>query len=934
LCIFFWTGGGQTAIYIVIKMWQGTNGQLLEGTSHSAAFAKRQEVAAGVPALADVERHLILVGWNQTEREYPRDKCIHQLFEEQAERTPEAVAVVHGDRSISYRELNFRANQLARRLRSQGARPKDLTALCLDRSIDAVIGLLGILKTGGAYVPLDPAQPEERLSFLVENAGISIVLAQGSLNWRLPARARLMRVDSAEPPALLGASEESSMPAEADAVAYVMYTSGSTGNPKGVCVPHRAIARLVLNSDYVELGSADVVGHAANLAFDAATFEIWGALLNGARLEIISKDTLLAPERLATLLRDRRVNTLFLTTALFNLLGRVMPGIFKTLKQVLFGGEAADPYPVQAVLQNGPPQRLLHMYGPTETTTFATWQLMETLPGGTGTVPIGRPIANTTVYLLDTCQQPVPAGRPGEICIGGDGLACGYLDDQPLTAERFIPHPFSDQPGDRLYRTGDLALRRADGTIEFLGRLDSQVKIRGFRVELGEIEMNLRRQPEIREAVVMLREGQAEDKRLTAYLVPKTSEILDAPVLRARLAEKLPEYMVPNFLVWLDQMPLTPNGKVDRKALPAPETVDAAVKPGTPPINLLEWEFMRIWQRIFGRDGIGRQDNFFALGGHSLMAARLASETEKFLGAKLPIAALFQAPTIELLARRFLDEKWAPPWSSLVPLQPNGTKPPLFFVHGVAGDVFGFVELAGMLGPDQPSYGIQAVGLDGKSTRHVTVEEMAAHYVKEMISFQPDGPFSLAGYSLGGIIAYEIAQQLHRKGRRVALLAFLDCGPVGATPWIYYGLAMATYVPGRCWHHLRRWITMPRHEKIEYFQGRVGAVWNLVADNCTKPRLVTAPPPPNDQPPQLPIDIDYYHAIALPYQLRPYPGSMDLFVSDEAISGWQWYWRHLAGGKVSFHKIPGQHLEILSPNNLPVLAKTLATVLQRAQQQE
>jgi thioesterase domain-containing protein len=395
--------------------------------------------------------------------------------------------------------------------------------------------------------------------------------------------------------------------------------------------------------------------------------------------------------------------------------------------------------------------------------------------------------------------------------------------------------------------------------------------------------------------------------------------------------------MIPNSFVWLDQLPLTPNGKVDRKALPAPEiSVADAAKETSQPVNLLELELIRIWRRLFKRENIGRQDNFFALGGHSLLAARLAAEIDKFLGCKLSIAALFQSPTVEFLARRLSDENWAPPWSSLVPLQPLGSKPPLFFVHGWGGDVYGFLDLAKLLPPDQPCYGIQAVGLDGKSTRHITVEEMAAHYVKEIQSFQTDGPFYLAGYSMGGLVAFETAQQLHRLGRRVALLALLDSAPIGEIPWVLYGLSMATYIPDRCLFHVRHWWELPRRERLNYLRGRWTALRFWLNKNLSKPPPVTAPPQKDNQPPQLPGFDDYYHAIASAYRPRPYPGSADVFVSDESNPGWKWwYWRYFARGGVSFHRVPGRHLQILlSPDYMSKLAKLLTTALHRSQEIE
>jgi thioesterase domain-containing protein len=344
---------------------------------------------------------------------------------------------------------------------------------------------------------------------------------------------------------------------------------------------------------------------------------------------------------------------------------------------------------------------------------------------------------------------------------------------------------------------------------------------------------------------------------------------------------------------------------------------------------------IRVWRRLFQREDIGPRDNFFALGGHSLLAARLAAEIDKLLGCKLPIATLFQTPTVELLARRLTDDRWAPLWSSLVPLQPQGARAPLFMVHGWGGDVYCFVELAGLLPPDQPVYGLQAVGLDGRRARHTSIEEMAAHYVKEITSFQPAGPVYLAGYSMGGMIAYETAQQLHRQGRRVGLLAMLDSNPSGIIPWFFYGLAMASYLPRRCGWHFRQWWKLPAAEKLRYVQGRWAALRYWLGRLRSQPGPVTVPPPLDSQPPQVPGFSDYYQAVARSYQLRPYPGKVEIFASDAAKSGWRWYWRHLARGGVSFHRVPGGHFDIMfSPDHRTSLAKSLTRVLQRAQEKE
>jgi amino acid adenylation domain-containing protein len=895
------------------------------------AVAKPAQRVAEIPLLTAAEVDRLLVEWNRTERDYPRDKCVHHLFEEQVERTPEAVAVVFGVQSLTYRDLNVKANRLAHHLRSLGVGPGELVGLRVERSFEMVIGLLGILKAGGAYWALEENLPEERLRLLLADARPRVLLVRRTSSDSTAAIGPIAVIEDlleSSPQATVSAAPAS----QAVDPAYVNYTSGSSGQPKGVLVPHRGVARLVKGADYVSLTEDETLLHLSPLSFDASTFELWGALLNGGRVVLLSPGQPSLGE-IGEAIRQHGVTTLWLTASLFHLMVDERLNDLKPLRQLLAGGDVLSPQHVLKAHRALPGCRIINGYGPTENTTFTCCYTVADERALAPSVPIGRPIANTRVYVLDASLQPVPVGVPGELYAGGDGVACGYLNQPQLTAERFIPDPFNSRAGARLYRTGDLVRWRPDGNLEFLRRLDSQVKIRGFRVELGEIETVLREAVGVREAVVSLREDAVGEKQLVAYVVASGNKGPDEPGLKAALKAKLSDYMIPVHVEFLSTLPLTPSGKVDRRALPKP-TLAAAGSSGEmmPSRNLLELELIRLWRRLFQREGIGRQDNFFDLGGHSLLAARLAAEIDKLLGCKLPIEALFQSPTVESLTRRLTEENWAPPWNSLVPLQPQGAKPPFFFVHGWGGDVYGFLGLAQLLAPDQPAYGIQAVGLDGRSARHTTIENMAAHYVQEIRSFQPEGPYCLGGYSMGGLIAFEMAQQLHRLGQRVALLVLFDTMPICLIPWTVYGRAMASYLPGRCVFHLRRSWEMPSRDRLDYFRGRWAALQFWIARNRSKPAVVTAPPPKDSHPPQVPGFADYYHALASAYRLYRYPGSADIFVSDDAKPQWVSFWRHLVRGGVSFHRVPGTHLQLLTPGFLPVLAKALRTALERAQQ--
>ncbi|MFY0568156.1 non-ribosomal peptide synthase/polyketide synthase [Archangium lansingense] len=643
------------AVYHAPRFEHASMQRLLEHWRNALHALPTASRVGDIALLSEAERQQVLVEWNQERTDYPREKCVHTLFEEQVEHTPDAVAVDFDGVRLTYRELNRRANQLAHRLLKLGVEPGARVGLCVERSAHMVVGMVATLKAGGAYVPLDPSYPKERLAFMVEDSSLTVLLTQESLAGSLPeSAARVVCLDAAGEG--LDAEPESnpSSGAQATHPIYVIYTSGSTGRPKGVCVPHRGVVRLVRNTNFIHLTPEDRIAQASNASFDAATFEVWGALLNGATLVGMSRDVVLSPQSYTAFLRDQAISVLFVTTALFNQLVAESADTFRTLRQVHFGGDAADARAVRAALTGRPPQKLVNAYGPTESTTFATWHLVQEVAEGAVTVPIGRPLANTELYVLDGWMQPVPVGAAGELYIGGDGLALGYLGRPELTAEKFVPHPFSTEEGARLYRTGDVVRYRADGSVEFIGRADSQVKVRGFRIELGEVESVLGGHPAVRECVVVVRDDGAGGKRLVAYVVPTSPSVPTSEELRTWLKQQMPEYMVPSAFMVLEKLPLTPNGKVDRKALPAPEaTVSQAgyVAPRTP----TEEQLATIWAEILSVPRVGAEDDFFELGGHSLLATRVLSRLRSAFQVELPVRALFDASTLSALAAK-LDE--------------------------------------------------------------------------------------------------------------------------------------------------------------------------------------------------------------------------------------------------------------------------------------
>jgi amino acid adenylation domain-containing protein len=655
--------------------------------------AHPEQHLADLPLLTAEERDRLLKVWNATGRDYPSDQCIHQLFEAQVSHRPDAIAVAFEDTCLTYAELNRRANRLAHLLCTLGVGPERATGICLHRSPDLVVGLLAILKAGGAYVPLDPTYPRERLMFMLEDIQPAVVLTESRLAATLPfdsaqhpashVRARVLCMDVDGRMLDLQSAENVTRTFSTDQLAYIMYTSGSSGRPKGICVSHRNVVRLVQSSDYISLNDAEILLQLAPISFDAATFEIWGSLLNGARL-VLFPARLPALDELGQALLRYQISTLWLTAGLFHLMAEEQAESLQHVRHLLAGGDILSSAHANKVLQTTRPGWLINGYGPTENTTFTCCYAMPHGHITDHTVPIGTPIANTQVFVLDRFMQPVPVGVPGELYAGGDGLARGYLGRPDLTAQRFVPNPFAEkrgvrgerreeigqivnpkskiQNGLRLYRTGDLVRWRPDGTIEFLGRIDQQVKIRGFRVEPGEIEAVLHQHASVREAVVLAHKHKPSEQRLVAYVVPNDgagesgqATGTDASALTAELysclAQRLPEYMVPADVVLLDALPLTPNGKIDRRALLA---IDTTVRPNeheyVAPRTPVELVLVDIWANVLGIPHVSTNDNFFALGGHSLLASQIMARVRRAFRVDLSLAHLFNAPTVVELA--------------------------------------------------------------------------------------------------------------------------------------------------------------------------------------------------------------------------------------------------------------------------------------------
>ena len=655
-----WDFGNQTRFDLEFHLWivpEGLAGPLIYNTDlferativrllgHfqtllEAIAANPNARLADLPLLSKEELRLARE-WSTSESEYERNATVHELVEAQAARRPDATALIFGERRLTYGELNERANQLAHYLRRRGVGLEMRVGVLLEPSIEFVVALLAILKAGGSYVPLDFGYPKSRREFILADADVKLLLTTRG-QAELGDQTEVIYLDEQFETESRANLETNTT---AEDLAYVMYTSGSTGQPKGVAVTHRAINRLVRNPNYVQLDETDRVGRLSNVAFDAATFEIWGTLTSGATLVGFAKETVLSPSEFKRAIAEQHITVMFLTVALFNQVAMSEPEAFAPLRYLLFGGETSDPQAARRVLTDGKPLHLVHVYGPTEAVTFASWYDIKEVTAAARTIPIGKPVSNTELCVLDRNLQVAPVGVPGELYIGGDAIAREYLKRPELTAEKFVPHPFSSTPGARLYRTGDLVRCLSDGNIDFLGRMDQQVKIRGFRIELGEIETVLNEHAAVRESVVLVREDGLGEKRLVAYVVADTGP--DANELRSWLRERLPENFIPAFFVMLDQLPLTPNGKVDRRALPAPEQADSFL-PETliAPRTAEEEKIAAIWSDVLDVKPIGMETNFFELGGHSLLATRVVTRISETFGINLPVRVLFDSPTI------------------------------------------------------------------------------------------------------------------------------------------------------------------------------------------------------------------------------------------------------------------------------------------------
>ena len=870
--------------------------------------------------------------------------CLHELFEAQVLRTPHAVAVRDGEEELTYRELNSAADALAAVLRRDGVGPDVGVGICVGRSPALIIGLLGILKAGGFYVPLDPTIPRKRLLFFIEDAKLQTIVTVRAHSAGLPS-VRLVHLDEIDPEA--SGTPQSEIGSEArrrlaSAAAYVMYTSGSTGEPKGVRVEHRSVVNFVqaARQEY-HLTATDVVLQFASIGFDTSVEEIFPTLASGATLVLRPEDMLGSAKSFLGMCARLGITVLDLPTAYWHtLVPQLLHGaasLWPELRLVIIGGEAADSAAVQDwFAATSGSVDLINTYGPTEATVIATWARLTPGESGSGGAAIGSPLPGVSVEVLDRFGLPVPVGVIGELVIGGAGVASGYLYRPQLTSEKFQRR--SDPTGHqtRMFHSGDLCCWRPDGMLEFVGRIDEQVKVRGHRVELREIELVLEAQTEIAHAAVVARANDQPGATvvLRACVVAHSAdEGLDVARLRAAVGEQLPDWMIPGEWVLLDQLPLSANGKIDRRALssdasPGPR-LSATVRSGTvdEAATLLEQEVRDIWRKLFDQVSVRRDDNFFDLGGDSLLAVCFVEELERRLGHSVPINVLFEFPTIEALSQELAEQSWMPAWTSLVPLKPTGTRPPLFMVHGGGGQVFGYRNFALQLDPDQPVYGVQAVTDRDGTTIHVTMNDMADHYVREIRALQPEGPYFVGGYSLGGWFAYEVAARLRAAQAQVHLV-LIDSYPCGSVPRRTsraYAAMKLFNASVRADCHLRELKGLQTAAKVSYLADKAKT---LVARKLSRSSSLANSPVPSietDADDDAPIrgsdgvPRGYYEAVAARHLITPIDCAVDLIVSEDPripLPAKILFWRQLATGDLRIHRLRGVHLGMMGDERL------------------
>ena len=945
LCLFAWQEGERLEGVVKYnpELYKASTIRRLAGhyeTLLESVVDNPDQPITTLPMLTPAERHQLLLEWNDTKSEYPENLCVHQQFETRARNTPDAVAAVFENQRLTYRDLNGQANRVARDLRKLGVEPDTLVGLCVKRSLEMFVGILAILKAGGAYVPLDPIFPKKRLSTMLSEAQPRVLLTQRHLISRFPEYAGPVSFIDRGLASVMGESNDNlGIALDPESLAYVIFTSGSTGIPKGVLISHRSlINHSTAMARHYDLRPGDRVLQFASFGFDVAAEEIFPTWLSGAA--VVLWPAVAAATDFLGFIEQQKITVLNLPAAYWHEWVseseqlRVPPMV----RLVVVGSDkvSAKKFSIWKK-QIGERVRLCNAYGLTETTITAT--IYEPRGNGhqstTGCVPIGRPIANTKAYVLDQNLNPVPIGVAGELHLAGAGLARGYLNRPELTAERFITNPFRADTEARIYKTGDLVRYLPDGNLEYLGRIDNQVKLRGYRIELGEIETLLRQHSRVQDAAVIVQEDTPGDRRLVAYLVQEREAACAASELRAYLRDKLPDYMVPSAFVTLDSFHLTLSGKVDRRVLPVPDrSKRESERYFFPPGNPVERQLVSLWEELLAARPIGIHDNFFDLGGNSLLGLKLISRIGKTFGTDIPVAVLYQAATVEQLAKLIIQPSFPNPLTSLVSIQTAGSKPPFFWVLGGSSSAV----LPRYLGSDQPIYGLVHQSQDGKPALYTRVETIAAHYLEEIRTVQAKGPYFLGGYSFGGMVAFEMAQQLRKKGEEVALLFLLDADDPGneisSSP---NGLTNISF-RHEILRHLRNLAPLGAQEKLDYILVRVklkitempGRIRKILKNGVCKVYLAMGCP--------LPLSLRSYYILEIydnahrNYVPEFYPGVAVYIKSEKRASDHQLNYEKVIAGGLEVHEVPGGHLDLVQEPYVRLWAEKLKNALQRAQE--
>ncbi|TCP59425.1 amino acid adenylation domain-containing protein [Tumebacillus sp. BK434] len=898
--------------------------------------ANPDQTLDALPLLTAAEEHRLLIEWNDTEVPFPEDKLLHVLFEEQVLRTPDRIAADDSGNTLTYAELDRRANQLARHLQTYGVGPDVAVGVCVERSLELVIALVGILKAGGAYLPIDTEAPTGRIAQVLDDAGAPVVLALENMRGTLPAEgAEPLFLDAGWHQIAKQADTKPHCAATPDHLVSIYYTSGSTGKPKGVANLHRGwVNRMCWMQRQHGLQATESVLQKTTLTFDDAAVEFYWPLMVGAKIVLLAPKLHRDPRAILDAAVEHKVAVLqFVPSMLAMVIDSMTPAdraALDSVRVVVSSGEALRAELVRQFLEKMPGQ-LHNTWGATEVSIDSTIRTCSWEDVSEGEiVSVGRPIDNNTCYVLDRNLRPVPIGVAGDLYLGGVGLARGYFNSPERTAQAFLPHPFA--PGEQLYKTGDRGYFKPDGQIKFLGREDDQIKIRGMRVELGEIESVLDLHEAVKSCVVAAHEYAPGDKRLAAYVVLQDDAAVTTQELRAFLKAKLPDYMVPPFFLTLERLPLTANGKVDRKALPLPGDLHVERDNAyAPPRDAVEAKLAAIWEELLDIRPVGIADNFFALGGHSILAVRLISRVQQEFGRQVPLAALFQEGTIGHLAT-FLQEDEPREASPLVPIRTAGDKTPLFLFHPGTGNVLAYYELARLLPADQPVYGLQAPALEADVPATDCVAELAACYVRHLRSVQPQGPYLFGGWSFGGVLAYEAAQQLRAAGETVQLLAMLDAGtPVEAGAGEL--LSEAEFSVSYCQNMAKRLKLDLSVKNDQLDPDNIEAVLHTFLELGKTHNI-------------LPHDFGYeqfrrmlrvsaaHERAAGSYRPVPFPGDMTLFRAAEQPEGAARTealgWETLVQGSLTVQEVPGDHDTIVAMPHVLMLAEQLSSALQRA----